>query len=249
MKEAYEKKYHELEKNHFWHKARRKYILQLLKESSKDLSILDIGCSSGILLNELVGIGYNANNLYGIDISPEAVQQSKENGIQNSFLMDAASIDLKRKFDILIASDCLEHLENDEEGLGNWHKILNQDGLLLVFVPAFMALWNEHDIANMHYRRYTRKGLKKKLHESGFEVKKSSYWNFFLFPPILMIRLLSRLKSSKSQSQTGDLDKIPKLNNLFFKLVSLENKLLSYINLPFGVSTYCIAKRSSPDRK
>lgn len=247
MKEAYEKKYHELEKNHFWHRARRKYILQLLANTPKDLSILDIGCSSGMLLNELAGIGFNKDKLYGIDISPDAVQQSKENGVQNSFLMDAGSIDLNRKFDILIASDCLEHLENDKEALGNWRKILNRDGQLIVFVPAFMALWNEHDVANMHYRRYTRKALKKKLIESGFEVNDSSYWNFFLFPPILMVRLLSRLKSSKSQSQTGDLDKIPKLNNLFFKLVSLENKLLSYVNFPFGVSTYCIARKSSPD--
>ena len=243
MKEAYEKKYHELEKNHFWHKARRKYILQLLKDSSKDLSILDIGCSSGILLNELVEIGFNVDNLYGIDISPNAVQQSKENGIQNSFLMDASNIDLKREFDIIIASDCLEHLEYDEKALRNWYEILKPGGSLYVFVPAFMILWNAHDLANMHFRRYTRKALKKKLYESGFEINKSSYWNFFLFLPILLVRLISRLKASKTQSSTGDLDEIPKFNNLLFNLIRFENKLLSYINLPFGVSTYCIAKK------
>lgn len=241
MEEAYEKKYHELEKNHFWHKARRKYILQLLQESSKDASILDIGCSSGILLKELSTIGFNINSLYGIDISPQAIQQSKENGIQHSYLMDAGKIDLKRKFDIIIASDCLEHLQYDRKALRNWYEILNPGGILYVFVPAFMILWNAHDLANMHFRRYTRKALNKKLHASGFEINKSSYWNFFLFPPILMFRLLSKLKAPKNKRATGDLDEIPKFNNLFFNLINFENKLLKYINFPFGVSTYCIA--------
>ena len=243
MKETYEKKYHELEKNHFWHKARRKYILQLLKESSKDVSILDIGCSSGILLNGLVEIGFNVNSLYGIDISPKAVQQSKENGIQNSFLMDASYIDLKRKFDIIIASDCLEHLEYDEKALRNWYEILKPGGSLYVFVPAFMILWTAHDLANMHFRRYTRKALKKKLYESGFEIYKSSYWNFFLFLPILLFRLISRLRSTKKQNITGDLEEISIFNGLLFNLINFENKLLKYVNFPFGVSTYCIAKK------
>jgi SAM-dependent methyltransferase len=249
MEDAYEKKYHELEENHFWHKARRNYILQLLKESSKDLSVLDIGCSSGILLNELVEIGFNINSLYGIDISPNAVQQSKENGIQNSFLMDASYIDLKKEFDIIIASDCLEHLEYDEKALNNWHEILKPGGSLYVFVPAFMILWNAHDLANKHFRRYTMKTLKEKLYESGFEINKSSYWNFFLFLPILIVRLISKLKTSKTQRSTGDLDKIPKFNNLFLNLINFENRLLKYINFPFGVSAYCIAKRSSSDKK
>jgi len=95
--------------------------------------------------------------------------------------MDASHIDLKRKFDIAIASDCLEHLEKDGAALNNWYELLNPGGYLYVFIPAFMTLWNEHDVVNMHFRRYTRKELKQKLFESGFEIKKSSYWNLFRF--------------------------------------------------------------------
>jgi SAM-dependent methyltransferase len=246
MKEAYERKYHDLEKTHFWFKARRKYILQLLRTSSRDINILDIGCSSGTLLNELAEMGFDVDNLFGIDISPKAVQNAKEAGIQNSFVMDASHIDLNRKFDIAIASDCLEHIENDRLALNNWHEILNPGGSLYVFVPAFMTLWNEHDEANMHFRRYTRRDLKQKLHESGFEIKKSSYWNFFLFFPILLVRLSARSRVYKKQNDTGDLDGIPKFNKLLFNLLNFENKLLKFISFPFGVSTYCIAKKSHP---
>ena len=245
MKEAFQNKYFKIEKNHFWFKSRRKYILQLLEGYSKDKSILDIGCSSGILLDELREIGFDGNNLYGIDISPKAIQNCKENGIQNSFIMDAQNIELEKKFDIVVASDCLEHLEDDEKALKNWHGLLNPGGSLYLFVPAFMTLWSEHDVENMHFRRYTRNTLKKKLYKTGFEIEKSNYWNFCLFLPILTVRLFSRLKVNKKQSLTGEQKKLSLFNNLLFNLINFENKFLKYINFPFGVSTYIIARKAS----
>jgi SAM-dependent methyltransferase len=150
---------------------------------------------------------------------------------------------VRRQIDIAIASDCLEHIKDDVKALDNWFEILNPGGLLYVFVPAFMILWNEHDVANMHFRRYTRKALKKKLKESGFEIIKASYWNFFLFIPILLVRLLSRLLPTSRNRNTGDLEQPPKGNDLLFKLINLENKLLKYLNFPFGVSTFCVARK------
>ena len=244
MKEIFEKKHHETEKNHFWHKARRKYILQLLENSSKNINILDIGCSSGILLNELIEVGIDPNNLFGIDISPQAIQNCRKNGIKNSFVMDAQNIELEKEFDVIIASDCLEHLEDDSKALKHWHSLLKPDGSLYVFVPAFMVLWSEHDVANMHFRRYAHNELKKKLKKNGFEINKSGYWNFFLFLPILTIRLLSKLNVFKKERTNGDLDKSTLFNNLLFNLIHFENKTLKYISFPFGVSTYCIAKKT-----
>ena len=245
MKEAYENIYHQIEKNHFWFKARRKFILQLIEGSSKDLSILDIGCSSGVLLNNLIDIGFEVNNMYGIDISAKAVQNCKENGIQNAFIMDAQHIDLNRKFDIIIASDCLEHVQDDEKALQNWHDLLNPEGQLFVFVPAFTILWGEHDVVNLHFRRYTKNTLRTKLDLTGYEMILSGYWNFFLFIPVLLIRLLSRIKASNKQSSTGDLADLSVFNGPLFQLLRMENKILRHINFPFGVSAFCVVKKAS----
>jgi len=241
MKEAYEKKYHEVEKTHFWFKARRRYILQLLHKFAKNASIIDIGCSSGILLNELEHDGFDVNKLYGIDISPVAIENCKANGIQNSYLMDAQNIDLEKKFDVAIASDCLEHIENDKKALQNWFDLLNPKGTLLVFVPALMSLWSEHDVANMHFRRYTKKELKSKLLENGFEIKKSGYWNFFLFFPVFLSRILSKLITNKKQNADGDIAAPTLFNNAIFNILNFENKLLKILNFPFGISAYCVA--------
>lgn len=245
MEESYEKKYHEIEKNHFWFKARRKYILQLLKPFPNNISILDIGCSSGILLNELKDYGFNINNLYGIDISSKAIENCKDNGLKNSFVMDAQNIILNKTFDVIIASDCLEHIEDDEKAIKKWCDLLKPDGFLHVFVPAYELLWSNHDEVNMHYRRYTKKELNNKLKKNGFEITKTGYWNFLLFLPVLFIRVLKKIKVSKKQNKIGDLNKISLFNGFLFNLINIENKVLNYISFPFGISTYCVAKKTN----
>lgn len=241
MNKDFEKKYHSLEKEHFWFKARRKYILQLIKNISKDSKILDIGCSSGILLMDLEEIGFKKENLFGIDISPEAIQNCHANGISNATVMDAQEITLTEKFDIIIASDCLEHLEDDQKAIANWNSLLKPNGQAFIFVPAYQFLWSDHDDVNMHFRRYTLKELKHKLKSNGFQIQKASYWNFFLFPPILLFRLIGKLFSSKNKN--GDLDKISAFNEGLFQLINLENKLLKYAEFPFGVSVFCVARK------
>lgn len=245
MKEDYEQKYHDVESEHFWFKARRNYVLQLLENTSRDATILDIGCSSGILLTDLVNKGFKKENLYGIDISEKAIENCHKNGIANTSVMDAQDITLSQKFDILIASDCLEHLKDDKQALANWYDLLKPNGTLLVFVPAFMSLWSAHDVFNMHYRRYTKPELTEKLKETGFKIEKSSYWNFFLFTPVFVFRSLSKLRKSKSEDASGDLDNPSRFNDSIYKLIKFENRLLRKINFPFGVSTFCIAKKAS----
>lgn len=243
MNKDFEKKYHSLERDHFWFKARRKYILQLLKDVPRDAKILDIGCSSGILLMDLEEIGFRKENLFGIDISSEAIQNCHENGVANTFVMDAQEIILTEKFDIIIASDCLEHLQDDHKALANWNSLLKPNGKALIFVPAFKFLWSDHDEVNMHFRRYTLKELKQKLKSNGFILQKASYWNFFLFPPIFAVRFIGRIFKSKNKKMNGDLDKILPFNENIFQLINLENKFLKYAEFPFGVSVFSVVKK------
>lgn len=210
---------------------------------------MDIGCSSGLQLIDLIEMGFESNNMFGIDISSRAIERCKENGIINVFEMDAQNIELDKKFDVIIASDCLEHISDDEKALKNWHNLLKPDGSLLIFVPAYKILWSNHDDANMHFRRYTKNELKRKLEKNHFKTTKSSYWNFFLFFPILFIRSFSGLNSNKNEEETGDLKRMHIFNSFFYSLINFENKLLKNINFPFGVSVFCVAIKNSSNSK
>jgi 2-polyprenyl-3-methyl-5-hydroxy-6-metoxy-1,4-benzoquinol methylase len=244
MNKDYENKYHQLEDSHFWFKSRRNFIIQLLKNENRNSRILDIGCSSGLLLMDLERHSFNKQNLFGIDISEKAIQNCKINGLSNCFVMSGESITLKEKFDIIIASDCLEHIKNDADAIKNWKQQLKIDGKLYVFVPAFKSLWSHHDVVNMHYRRYKKSQLTNLLKSNKLDLIASGYWNFTLFTPLYIFRSLSRLVTTKSDNKSnGDLNKIGILNSPLLGLLNLENRILKYLKFPFGISTYVIAKK------
>jgi SAM-dependent methyltransferase len=242
MEIDYEKKYHEVEKKNWWFVSRRKYLLDLLKDKSTESKILDIGCSSGIFLNDLEQLGFKNENLFGIDISEKAIQNCKNNGIQNAFVMDGQDIKLTEKFDIIVASDCLEHLEDDIKAIQNWNDLLKEGGEMYVFVPAFQSLWSYHDEVNRHFRRYTKNELETKLSSSELTILKSSYWNFTLFLPVFIFRKFSSFLP-KSKKEKGQILENECANRFLLYLILVENKMLNFINFPFGVSTFCIVKK------
>jgi len=243
MEIDYEKKYHQVETENWWFISRRRYLLDLLKDIPKESKILDVGCSSGIFLKSLEDLGFKKQNLFGVDISEKAIANCKSNGIQNAFVMDAENITIPEKFDIIVASDCLEHLKDDRKAIKNWKELLKKDGKMYVFVPAFQSLWSYHDEVNRHFRRYTNQELKEKLISEKLEVVKSSYWNFCLFVPVFFFRKISVFFNKNKPHQEGQIVENKVANSILLQLILIENKLLKYINFPFGISTFCIVKK------
>ena len=194
-------------------------------------------------MDELKQDGFAVENLYGVDISSIAIENCKKNGIHNAYVMDAQHIELQKKFDIVIASDCLEHIEDDKSALKNWNNLLTNNGTIMIFVPAFMSLWSHHDKVNMHYRRYTLKELKNKMEHTGFKIKKSSFWNFFLFIPVYIFRKIENTAKQANNNTDGDLIEKPIGNYFLTQLINFENKVLQVLNFPFGISVFCIAKK------
>ena len=222
MNFEYEKKYHALEVGNWWFVARRKEVIRHL-EAAKDARILDIGCASGVLLKTLSCMGYT--NTRGIDISTVAVKSAKAWGMQVE-IMDGARLTFSEKFDCIIASDCLEHIENDTEALKSWHDALNQGGRAIVYVPAFMSLWSYHDVLNHHYRRYTLRELTERMESAGFTIVKKGYWNKLLFP-------LAYFRKGGIK-ETGGL-----MHLALLTLLSLEK----YIPVPWGISCFAIGEK------
>lgn len=239
MDKAYEEKYHDMEEWNWWFVARRKAILSLIKNTDKKAKILDIGCAGGPLLNELKNSGFE--NAAGADFSAEAVAKCKNRGLM-AYEADAHSLPFEaNSYDLLIASDSLEHLEFDEKALANWYNVLKPGGRILVFVPAYMFLWSEQDTVNFHFRRYTRSNLVKKMKAAGFEVKRKGYWNFGVFFPTAVFRILQRQKNKISPSKQAK-DQLsgfsPVTNKILIGWMNFENSVFSSMAFPCGVSVF-----------
>ena len=243
MDSQFEKKYYSSSiSNGWWCISRRGIILNLIKKyaSNKENKILEIGCASGELILELEKNGYN--NIYGVDVSSVAIEQCKKKQF-DVFVMDGTNISaINKKFDIIIASDVLEHIEDDSFALKEWHSCLNPGGVLIVFVPAFMFLWSDHDKYNQHFRRYTQLELNKKLKIVSFEIIKSSYWNFSLFIPVWGIRKILNILDKHHQDSKQLVEPPRIISVILIIILKIENWLLNFLTFPFGISVFSVAK-------
>jgi len=142
---------------------------------------------------------------------------------------------------LILAADTLEHLENDLNGIFEFYQALKKGGLLILTVPAFSFLWGIQDIVTGHKRRYLKKDILNKLERGGFDILRSSYFNFFLFLPILLTRRIIPLLGLKIDSENKI--NLPLINFFLKTIFSLELYLLKYVSFPFGVSIFCVARK------
>ena len=246
---TYEAKYHQLEEQHWWFAGRRDAVYDLIQrlQLPATAAILEIGCSGGPLMQRLRAAGYA--DLTGIDVSVPAIELAQARGVPNESVMDGAALEFAdTRFDLVIASDVLEHIENEAKALSEWTRVLKPGGQLLVFVPAHSYLWSEHDVVNHHFRRYSRAGLVAALIRAGLRPSRSSFWNAAMYFPTAALRLGRRLvsgpvSSEKKPGATGDLHHFAgPANAALLGWVKAENRLLRHVDLPLGVSVFALAQ-------
>ncbi len=233
----YINEYLKMNDNNWWFVTRNEIIYQLIKsyKKDKDLKILDAGCAGGSLLFYLKEKGYSM--LYGIENNERLIRKVNFGNI-NVKVGDVLNSGFENDFfDVVVASDVIEHIDEDEKLIFEVWRILKKGGIFIVFAPAFRFLWSYHDVINEHKKRYTKKELMKKIEKCNFKVLRASYWNFSFFFPTLFLRWIKSLFKIRS----NDYYSFPSfLNNLIILMLSVENSILKYINMPWGVSVFVV---------
>lgn len=234
---------YEVEESHWWYIGRRRIIASFVQGICRQFQerrprILDVGCGTGANLVMLSQFG----EVEGVDISPDALAFCRERGLEDVRLGAAEKLPYEDgRFDVVTAFDVVEHLDDDLAGLREMRRVLRPDGRLLLFVPTFMFLWGVQDDVSNHRRRYRLPELRRVVREAGFEVERTTYANITFFAPILLVRKLMRLTGIRTSTENSI--NVPILNGLFGHVLGSERTLLRYLNLPFGVSGLCVARR------
>lgn len=243
MRKSYEQKYHRLEERHWWFVARREMICNLVRRLDRSARVLEVGCSGGVLIDSLRQQGLS--DVYGVDISAEAAALCRRRGIPGVFVTDGGRLALgAEEFDVVIASDVLEHIDGEHLALREWHRILRPGGTLVVFVPAFNFMWSAHDEINRHYRRYSKRALVRALEKAHFAVERSSYWNLALFFPASAVRLCQRLFRQNAREKQDQLYEFsPLISRALTCLLRAENWVLRSLSFPVGVSVFAVAHK------
>ncbi|HEY6120535.1 MAG TPA: methyltransferase domain-containing protein [Pyrinomonadaceae bacterium] len=233
----------EVEGAHWWFVGRRQIIESFLRDICAKLptsrpQILDVGCGTGANLEMLAHFG----ETQGVDVSSDALNFCRERGLQNVREGEAEKLPFAdSSFDLVTALDVVEHLDDDRAGLGEMFRVLRPNGRALLFVPAFMFLWGVQDDVSNHRRRYTLSTLQRAVRDSGLVVERATYANITFFAPILAGRLLMRATGLRPASENNI--NVGPLNGILGKMLGAERFVLKNMNLPFGVSAICVARK------
>lgn len=234
------------ESYYWWHVGKRRLVVSLIKEyvlskkpEKKKLKILDVGCGSGKLMDDLKDFG----RVSGVDSSKKALTFCEQRGLRNIYRADISDKlpFPEETFDLALLLDVLEHTEDDGKVLRNLERVLMKEGFLILTVPAYQTLFSYWDKMLGHKRRYNKNDLSRKLKKNGYQVLKMSYFNSFILAPAVFFRLFkSRLSKSKLSSDFVNLPSV--FNSLLLYLSDLERKILKFLNIPFGLSIIVLAK-------
>jgi SAM-dependent methyltransferase len=136
-------------------------------------------------------------------------------------------------FATIFAVNVLEHIENDVSALKNIKQMLQENGKLLLLVPAKKMAYTKLDRELGHYRRYEKQELIDKLENAGYEIEKIYFFN--------LVGLLSW--TIRDKVKKNDINLKPYHIKIFDSIVPILRKLESMIKVPLGISLIVIAKK------
>ncbi|MEK7498051.1 MAG: class I SAM-dependent methyltransferase, partial [Patescibacteria group bacterium] len=142
--------------------------------------ILDIGCGVGTVSYYFGSMG---KKVVGIDISKTAIELAKLNAKSLNVdknvkfkVIDFPDQNATGKFDLVLLSEVLEHLRDDNLAVKKIYRLLRPKGLVIASSPSKNAplfragLLRKFDKEVGHLRRYNEAGFKKLFKDSNFKI-------------------------------------------------------------------------------
>jgi SAM-dependent methyltransferase len=230
------------EQGHWWFVGRRKLFAALVAElgMARDAPILDAGTSCGTNLRMLRDQGFT--HVLGLDLSEHAARFCRDKGLGEVRIGSIEQIPFPdASFDLVLATDVIEHVDDDLRALGELCRVLRPGGHAIVTVPAFQSLWGLQDDLSHHKRRYRSAQLERLVRQAGLVPKKKFYFNYLLFVPIWLARRAMRLWRPNIRSE-GDIN-TPFINTVLGSVFAADVATAGRLKPPFGVSLLLVAAK------
>lgn len=165
-----------------------------LSQSLKDMNgpLLIVGCGSA----DEMSVAPNNAKAFGMDISFFAVQQSRSRRPQHHYVVaDAAHPPfVTGGFDALVCSEVIEHVQQRDRALTEFHKLLATGGRLILSTPNWLSFYGlartlgrlllQQDFTSgdqPHDEWTTQRGLDAELQRAGFDPQ--AWFGLWFFPP------------------------------------------------------------------
>jgi 2-polyprenyl-3-methyl-5-hydroxy-6-metoxy-1,4-benzoquinol methylase len=241
MDTEYGRQYRYLYEHHWWWRARERVILDVLRPLRPKRGwsrILDVGCGDGLFFDRLAELG---TVVEGVEPAAELVSAEAARRGRITIAPFDAAFQPSAPYGLILMLDVVEHLDRPDDALRHALDILEPDGVILVTVPAFRALWTGHDDLNHHRTRYTKSSFRALAEQSGLAIDRAEY--FFHWPVLgkLAQRLRERVQPDAAMAPPG----VPPgpINAALFWLSRAERALVGGLGLPMGTSLMVVGGR------
>jgi cyclopropane fatty-acyl-phospholipid synthase-like methyltransferase len=176
-----------LEKNPLWHEEhapwKSRQIIKLLERNDlKPSTICEIGCGSGEILNRL-SAKYPENKFFGYDISPQAIAICEKKAKNNLSFHLESMYDNDHHFDIVMAIDVFEHVEDYFAFL---RKMRTRGEFKIFHIPLDLSvqtllrttpiLSNRKAFGHIHY--FSKELALEALADTGYAIVDSCYTSY-----------------------------------------------------------------------
>ncbi|MEQ7873630.1 class I SAM-dependent methyltransferase [Sphingomonas sp. ASV193] len=231
----------ELGDTHWWFRARRRVLDEIVRRVAKppkDARILEVGCGPGHNLAMLKSFG----RVEGVEMDEAAGKIASGRVGAPVAVGRLPELDgiARGAYDLVALLDVLEHVPDDRASLAAIFDLLRPGGALLLTVPANPWMFSAHDVAHHHHRRYRKREIDALAREAGFAVDLLTPFNTLLFPAIAGARAIGKLTGKEG----GD-DALPPapLNKLLEGIFASERWLAGRVPFPAGVSLVAVLRR------
>ncbi len=176
------------------------YLTRLIHESTESKDLIDFGAGTGTFAKRLREEGCRV-----LCIEPDFSQRERLIDAGFEVLPDIDSLP-DESLPFLFSLNVFEHIADDQRAIEQIYQKLAPGGALLLYVPAFHCLWSTLDDKVCHYRRYTKKTLRK-LVRPKFSIEKLQYADSLGFIAALTFRLLRKDPTSLTEKSIARYDK------------------------------------------
>jgi len=147
--------------------------LRIASRYCKTGSMLDVGCNVGTLLEVGKENGWDG---LGVDVNQDAVKVCLKKGLRAKF-MDIELFKTKERFELIVMSDLIEHVNSPTKTLSLCRKLLNKDGCLMISTPDYGSLLSKsmgarwfHIKPDEHIYYFDKATIRVLLKKAGFRV-------------------------------------------------------------------------------
>jgi SAM-dependent methyltransferase len=239
----------EASRTHFMDRWTRRAIVDRVGTLTPGATVLDIGCSTGYLLEDLHE-AYPGASLIGIDLVAAGLLKAHRAAPAARLLQaDACALPLAdASVDAVVSANLLEHVPDDVRALREIARVLRPGRRAVLVVPAGPRTYDYYDRFLGHERRYARGELASKCRGAGFEVMEDVHIASLLYPAFWLVKQLNRRRHRALRGDALEARVAADIARTHGSRVGdwvwrLEDRLLrAGLRLPFGIRSVVVVR-------